>query len=79
MERFVIHVVHSNSSGRWHLKHNDTTLASFETKAEAFGEGQAQGNKLWDEGNPAQLVIHREDGSIEREYTYGKDPERHPG
>ena len=79
MERYVIQLVHTNSDGRWHLKHAGSSLASFDTKAEAEAAGQARGNKLWDEGRPAQLVVHREDGSIEHEYTYGKDPERHPG
>lgn len=27
----------------------------------------------------SQIVIHRPDGSIRNELTYGKDPERYPG
>lgn len=27
----------------------------------------------------SQVVIHRADGTIEKEYTYGEDPTRSPG
>lgn len=79
MQRYVIQLVHSDSDGRWHLQHNNSSLASFETKAEAEKEGQSRGADLWVDGTPAQLVVHREDGSVEHEYTYGRDPMRHVG
>ena len=79
MDRYVMHLVHLNSDGRWHLKHDGSVIGSFDTKSEAEGAGVARGNKLWEQGTPAQLIVHREDGSIEFEHTYGKDPERHPG
>jgi hypothetical protein len=79
MSRYVLQLVHKTDDGRWHLEHEGSSLASFETKAQAERDGQARGAQLWIEGRPAQLVVHREDGSIEHEYTYGKDPERHRG
>ncbi|MGN6518781.1 MAG: DUF2188 domain-containing protein [Dokdonella sp.] len=79
MVRYVMHLVHTNADGRWHLEHEGEDVGAFDTKAEAEEAGKARGNALWDSGKTAQLVVHREDGSIETEYTYGKDPERHPG
>jgi hypothetical protein len=41
--------------------------------------GKQKGNAIEQSGDDAQLIIHREDGSIEIEYTYGHDPRRIPG
>jgi hypothetical protein len=56
--------------GMWNLKHDGTTLKSFYTKAAAVDEGRraAKANQ------PSQLVVHRADGTIEEEFTYGDDP-----
>lgn len=77
--RTVIHLVHLNADNRWHLKDGDTLLGSFDTKDEALEEGKKRAHKLHSGGLNAQLVIHRQDGSIEGEHTYGDDPVRHPG
>jgi hypothetical protein len=37
------------------------------------------GHDLGAKGQDAQLVVHRQDGSIETEWTYGHDPRRTPG
>jgi hypothetical protein len=78
MERKIRHLVHLGD-GRWHLEENGRSQAKFDTKHEAEAEGQRWGNELKMQGTNAQMVIHREDGSIEREYTYGDDPRRFPG
>lgn len=77
--RTVIHLVHLNADNRWHLKDGDTALGSFGTKDEALEEGKKRCHALHDKGQNAQLVVHRQDGSIETEHTYGDDPTRHPG
>lgn len=77
--RTVIHLVHLNADNRWHLKDGDQVLGSFDTKEEAMDEGKKRGHALQEKGQNAQLVIHRQDGSIETEHTYGDDPTRHPG
>jgi len=53
--------------------------ASFGSKAEAEEAGKKRGHELLARGQDAQLVIHREDGSIETEHTYGHDPRKTPG
>ncbi len=79
MNRYVMHVVHTAIDDRWHLQHEDTALGSFSTKMVAETAGEERGNKLWADGRSAQLLVHRKDGSVEHEYTYGEDSERQPG
>lgn len=79
MARLVLHLVHANSDGRWHLKDGERVLASFDTKAEALEEGKKRGSESQKSGRDAQLMVHREDGSFETEHTYGHDPRRTPG
>jgi len=78
MQRYVMHLAHTNFDGLWHLHHDGMALAAYETKAEGEAAGEEQARELWSSGRPAQLVVHRKDGSIECEYTYGDDPERSP-
>ncbi|RDJ35348.1 MAG: DUF2188 domain-containing protein [Crenarchaeota archaeon] len=59
----------------WRLQENSQDLQFFNTKAGAvsFGRTRAKSNK------PSQLVVHKRDGKIQIEYTYGNDPERYKG
>ena len=77
--RTVMHLVHKDSDARWHLEVAGTDIAVFDSKSDAEQEGEARGGRLWAQGTPAQLVVHREDGSVEHETTYGLDPARHEG
>ena len=77
--RAVYHLVHTNEDDRWHLKRDGKSVADYDTKQEAVGAGEERGHAHWNKGEPAQLVVHRQDGSIEKEYTYGKDPRDIPG
>jgi hypothetical protein len=79
MAREVMHLVHKNSDDRWHLEQDGKDLGSFATKQEAEEEGKKRGRALEAKGQDAQLVLHRQDGSIETEWTYGHDPRRTPG
>jgi hypothetical protein len=79
MARSVFHLVHKKADGRWHLEENGQSFASFGSKAEAEEAGKKRGHELHHRGQDAQLVIHREDGSIETEHTYGHDPRKTPG
>jgi hypothetical protein len=79
MNRVVIHLVHRNADDRWYLESEGKDLFSYATKSEAVEAGKKRGNALASDGRDAQLVVHREDGSIETEYTYGHDPRRTPG
>jgi len=79
MARSIFHLVHKKADGRWHLEENAQSFASFGSKAEAEEAGKKRGHDLHTRGQNAQLIIHREDGSIETEHTYGHDPRKTPG
>jgi hypothetical protein len=73
-KRKVYHVVPDADSGSWKVKAEGgqrassvhKTKAGAETAAKDLAKGQSLG----------QVVIHGQDGRIQREHTYGKDP--HP-
>ncbi|WP_386067065.1 DUF2188 domain-containing protein [Tahibacter sp. UC22_41] len=77
----VYHLAHRYSDDRWHLRviGDGDDLATFEIKEEARQEGERRGRQHANRGEPAQLIIHREDGSVETEFTYGFDPRDTPG
>jgi hypothetical protein len=74
MTRAVIHLVHKNADDKWHLESAGKQLGAFDTKGEAEQRGKELGHQLEGRGQNAQLVVHRKDGSIETEWTYGHDP-----
>ena len=76
MSRQKLHVVRS-PQGTWQVKPEGAgrPVAEGRTQDEAVRMAQqiAQSNR------PSQVVIHRENGQIREEHTYGNDPERYPG
>lgn len=78
MERYVMCLVKDAGDGRWHLKHGAASLAAFDSKEQAERAGEQHGRLLHEQGQDARFVVYREDGAIEREYTYGRDPLREP-
>jgi hypothetical protein len=58
------------ASDMWQVKHNGGILSSHYTKQAAIDSGRlvAKANE------PSQLVVHKSDGTIETEWTYGNDP-----
>jgi hypothetical protein len=74
-----MHLVHKNADGRWHLEQAGQDLGAYEIKAAAEAEGKKLGQELEAKGLNAQLVVHRQDGSIETEWTYGHDARKTPG
>jgi hypothetical protein len=55
---------------QWQVKHNGQVLSAHYTKQPAIDAGQ----KVAKDNQPSQLVVHRADGTIEFEWTYGGDP-----
>lgn len=82
-KRMVIHVVPRRDSkdGRgWGVKINGELFVTFflkfgKTKKDAI-EAAVRGAK---KNQPSQVVIHKRDGSILTEWTYGDDPVRSKG
>ena len=79
--RIVYHLVHRNADGQWHLAPAGERGGgdAYPTKDAGIQAGQRAGHAHVSRGERAQLVVHREDGSIETEYTYGDDPHDVPG
>lgn len=73
MSRLVMHLV--PHAGQWLLKDSCGHEFLHHTKTEGVKAGAARGRKH----GHAQLVIHKRDGKIQSERTYGADPERTPG
>lgn len=58
------------ASGDWEVKHEGVVLSRHNLKDNAVAEG----TRVAKANQPSQLVVHRADGTIEYEYTYGDDP-----
>ena len=76
MKRKVYHITKSND-GLWQgtLVGGQRASVSADTKAAAV----AKTVELARDAKPAQVVIHKENGIIQSERTYGSDPSRFPG
>ena len=61
----------TGTRGNWAGKREGASRASFTTdnKREAIDKGKELAKK-----NEGQLVIHKQNGRIQEERTYGKDP-----
>ncbi|PIQ24541.1 hypothetical protein COW36_11020 [bacterium (Candidatus Blackallbacteria) CG17_big_fil_post_rev_8_21_14_2_50_48_46] len=70
--RVIYHVVPDSKAGLWHIKlqRNPQPVASFKTKEAAVAAGRVLGRSH----ELGQLIVHKANGQIETEYTYGKDP-----
>ena len=54
-------------------------LAPQQTRKASEAAAIAAGRKANQDGGLGQAVLHKSDGTIREERTYGKDPERRPG
>jgi hypothetical protein len=74
--REVYHVVPNSSGERWVVSQENAEFRrEFETKdeAERFAKDRAQRAEL------GQVKVHKHDGNMEYESTYGEDPSSSPG
>ena len=74
-ERVVYHVVPNASAERWVVSQENAELRrEFDTKEEAvdFAKERARKEAL------GQVKVHKKDGNMEYESTYGEDPRRTP-
>ncbi len=57
---------------KWSLKKrgNERATGLYDNKKDAV----ARGRELAKAATPAQLIVHKADGTIEQEFTYGNDP-----
>lgn len=55
---------------QWQVKHEGRVLSNHYTKPPAVEAGR----RVALANQPSQLVVHKADGQIEFEWTYGNDP-----
>jgi len=74
--RTVYHVVPDASAEKWVIsqENNDSFREEYRTKEEAVSaaKSRARGQE------PSQVKVHKHDGNMEYESTYGDDPRRSP-
>lgn len=72
MSRTVYHVVHNSDKEVWQVKKEScsTIIKNCDTKNEAIDYAV----KLAKNNQPSQVKVHKKDGTIESESTYGGDP-----
>ena len=74
-ERKVYHVVPNSSAEKWLVtQENASFRREFDTKEEAIEEAR----KLAQSAELGQIKVHRKDGNMEYESTYGEDPPEYP-
>lgn len=74
-DRVVYHVVPNSSAERWVVSQENAEFRrEFDTKEEAveFAKERAKSAEL------GQVKVHKKDGNMEYESTYGEDPRRSP-
>ena len=77
MSKRVVYHVEPRDGGEWAAQRTGAQRAAIVTdnKTDAIAEAR----RLATQGPLGQVVIHGDDGKIQREYTYGKDPRNIPG
>lgn len=75
-KRKVYHVIPNSDSG-WDVQKEGSKRPSghFDKKSDAVSRGK----ELAKSGPLGQIKIHKGDGKIQTEHTYGQDPERYKG
>lgn len=76
--RKVYHIVPNPGQEKdWKIKEEniDEPLGLFSNKEEAIEKAK----EIAKANEPSQIIVHREDGQIQTEYTYGDDPRKYKG
>ncbi len=76
-KRYQLHVTYDRKSKKWGVKEAGVRrpLSEFGTKKEAVD----QAREIAKANQPSQIKIHKQDGKIQEERTYGSDPKRTKG
>ena len=75
IQRQVYHVVPAEKG--WEVKKEGNKRPSAKTKLKV--DAIARAKELAKKGKLGQVIIHKKDGKIQTEYTYGEDPRESKG
>jgi hypothetical protein len=80
-KRLIYRVEWNKKSNGWVLTYpNKFQKYCWPVKADAVAEGRECARTAHEaNGDLTQLVVHKKDGKIQFENTYGKDPSKYPG
>jgi hypothetical protein len=71
---------HSVQDARgWKVTLNGRTISRHHSQKESEQAAIERGRATYETGGLGQAVLHKSDGVIREERTYGKDPEKTPG
>lgn len=74
-QRVVYHVVPNSSADKWVVSQENASFRrEFDTKEEAVQEARSLAQKA----ELGQMKVHKKDGNMEYESTYGEDPPETP-
>ncbi|WP_029582927.1 DUF2188 domain-containing protein [Bradyrhizobium sp. URHD0069] len=76
-KRQVFHSAAKNDA--WAVVHNGTTVSNHNTQKAAEAAAIKAGHKAENAGGLGQAVLHKSDGKIREERTYGADPRNTKG
>jgi hypothetical protein len=74
--RVVYHVVPNASGEKWLVSQEN---AAYRTEHETKEEAVQEAKRLAQEVELGQVKVHKKDGNMEYESTYGQDPPEYPG
>ena len=63
----------------WQVRKNKRMVSSHGTQKESEAAAIELARSAYKSGGLGQAVLHKSDGTIREERTYGKDPQRTPG
>jgi Uncharacterized protein conserved in bacteria (DUF2188) len=63
----------------WVVTEGGQTVSRHTNQKGAETAARIAGRRAFEDGGLGQAVLHKRDGTIREERTYGKDPERTPG
>lgn len=73
-------VFHSSpSKDGWKVTQSGKTVSTHETQKASEAAAVAAGHAVHNKGTNSQAVLHKADGTIREERTYGADPKKTPG
>ena len=77
MSRRVFHSVPTENG--WKVESKGRTISNHRTQAASEAKAVVLGHKAQNAGGLGQAVLHKSNGRIREERTYGADPRKTPG
>ena len=77
MQRQVFHSAH-NKDG-WRVLKGGKAVSKHGTQRESEAAAKKAGRSAYKRGGLGQAVLHKKNGTIRTEHTYGKDPQKSRG